>query len=102
VGEFACSDYSKSGTNINRSELFSDKPHIKLNVIKKLIQLAYEKDYQLSFLSIVDINIISKLEELNRVRNLFSHISALSEDQARQMISENLDKPDGSASQRRR
>ena len=53
--------------------------------------MAYGEGYQLSFLSIVDIDIVSKLEELNRVRNLFSHISALSEDQARQMVSINLD-----------
>ena len=91
VGEFICSNISMVEANISRNHIFSDKLHDKLMVIKKLVELASIKEFPFSFLSIIDIDVVNKLEELNKVRNLFSHISALSEDQARQMIIDHLD-----------
>ena len=91
IGNFRykCLNIADSGVKFN--DLFTDKISIKLLTIERLLQFAENADLNLECNDFIPIDTIQDMRELNRERNEFSHSAALSENQARKIIIENID-----------
>lgn len=73
----------------NKNGILSDKLGYKLEVIEKILDFNLQGNHGLITGNIISISIVDILKDLTEVRNSFSHISALSEDQSKG-ISEEL------------
>ncbi len=86
VGEYRSRRIDMTGTKIKARQILSDSISDKLSTIEQLVQLAIRNNYELVCLKFVSVGVVEKLRELNRVRNEFSHSSAKSAAQCRQLI----------------
>ncbi len=86
VGEYRSRGLSMTGTRIKSQQIISDSLNDKLSIIEQLIELAVDKSYELTCLNFISTEIVEKLRELNRIRNDFSHSSAKSNAQCKQLI----------------
>jgi len=68
--------------HIHKGNVFSDRLDTKLQIIERILQFAFESNYNLTSLKLIPIETIAEIRELNRQRNSFSHSGALSNFQA--------------------
>ena len=88
VSEFRCKKISIEKSNVKFSAIFTEKLAEKLLNIERLMQFADQKGLDMVSKDIIPIELIIKMRELNRKRNGFSHIGALSNEQAGRIIAE--------------
>lgn len=86
IGEYRSRGLEMTGTRIKSKQILSDSLSEKLSIIEQLIKLAIDKNHDLVCLNFISTNVVEKLRELNRVRNEFSHSSAKTDAQCRQLI----------------
>lgn len=86
VGEFQAAHGSLVGTRISLDRLLSDSVNDKLTTMRQLRALTEQQHLGLTCTSMVSDAALDHLNRLNRVRNDFSHNSALSERQASELI----------------
>lgn len=86
IGEFRCAHIPLQTSRGTMEHLLSNTMNDKLGTITDLLNFASNQGYDLACSALIDVEIIEKIRELNRVRNGFSHSAAISEEQARQLF----------------
>jgi hypothetical protein len=86
VGEFRAAGGSLAGTRISARQIFSDKVNDKLTLIRQLLGLGMTQGLDLACSRIIGPDTLQRLEELNHVRNDFSHNGTLSDKQVRAIV----------------
>lgn len=81
-----------NGSDAKLDDFHSDKLAVKLDIVKAIFDQAAAKNIVLLCRDLVSDQVLDDIRDLNRVRNGFSHIAALSEEQSKQFYAENIDK----------
>ena len=84
--------FSNQRISCDERGLLCDRLGYKLEVVEKLLYFNDNGGHGLIVGELIPISVIDLLRELNTNRNSFSHISALSEEQAQEFFEENLPK----------
>jgi hypothetical protein len=66
--------------------LLSDRLGYKLEVIEKILDFNFQGNHNLTTGNLIPISVVDILKDLTEVRNSFSHISALSEEQSKELF----------------
>lgn len=75
--------FTNARIKLNGNGLLSDRLGCKLEIIEKILEYNSLNTSNLIIGEILSISVIGKLRELNNERNLFSHIAAIDESQAK-------------------
>jgi len=70
----------------NKKGLLSDKLGYKLEVIEKILDFNFQGNHGLIVGDLIPISIVDILKNLTQVRNSFSHISAIHEEQSKDLF----------------
>ncbi|MCX9026115.1 MAG: hypothetical protein OIN85_08495 [Candidatus Methanoperedens sp.] len=81
VGEARHKKLPLKETGLDPKDYYSDRLAVKLKIVENILDLCKKKGYSFKSLDILAIDIISKLNELNRKRNEFEHSFAATPDQ---------------------
>lgn len=71
-----------------RRDLVSEKLSVRIGLIEGILHLAQQSGIYLQIASLLPVDVLGEIRRLNVVRNSFSHESAKSEIQARELIEE--------------